>query len=280
MLKVFLLALIVGTWNGNWFPSGRAEHRAHPEVEAATIHATGAMLAQGLREIDPSGKEDVIISLCEIRNRSVAEQLVEAVGRSGLKVASVSAYRRRDRFDQQQNVILTTLPVVESHWARWTPKGEIAPPRGFAVASVVVEPAITARVYSVHLKSNYGATTPEDQVGNRARRTVAIDEFLTLEKENDYVILAGDFNADPWRKPFVGETIFMSLETAGYLNLMSLLPPKARVTRANKRFGNSCLDHIVTKGFVPEGMPRVQPSDQLSDHSAIFARVKALSSAP
>ena len=31
---LLLAAVVVGTWNGNWFPSGRAEHRAHPDVEA------------------------------------------------------------------------------------------------------------------------------------------------------------------------------------------------------------------------------------------------------
>ena len=32
-LAVMLAAVVVGTWNGNWFPTGRAEHRAHPDVE-------------------------------------------------------------------------------------------------------------------------------------------------------------------------------------------------------------------------------------------------------
>ena len=55
-----LLSVIVGTWNGNWFPSGRAEHRAHPDVEAATIAAAGKMIASGLAKVDPTGREDVI----------------------------------------------------------------------------------------------------------------------------------------------------------------------------------------------------------------------------
>ena len=41
-----LLALVVGTWNGEWFPSGRAEHRASDEVERETIRAAGQMLRE------------------------------------------------------------------------------------------------------------------------------------------------------------------------------------------------------------------------------------------
>ena len=61
-----LAAVVVGTWNGNWFPSGRAEHRAHPDVEAATITAAAKMLANGLKAVDPAGTNDVILCLNEI----------------------------------------------------------------------------------------------------------------------------------------------------------------------------------------------------------------------
>ena len=50
-----LLALVVGTWNGEWFPSGRAEHRASDEVERETIRAAGQMLREGL-QFHPSSK--------------------------------------------------------------------------------------------------------------------------------------------------------------------------------------------------------------------------------
>ena len=274
MVKSLLLAIVVGTWNGNWFPSGRAEHRAHPDVEAATVAAAGKMLAAGLAKADPSGREDVILSLCEIRNRQVAEELVKAIGRKNLKVASVSGYRRRDRFDQQQNVILTTLPVVESTWARWTPVAAANPPRGYAAATVVLEPAVTARVYSVHLKANYGATTAALAAENRAKRTNAIDEFVRLSEGDAYAILAGDFNADKWRKEFAGETIFTTLEAAGFANLLALLPPKERGTHPNKRYGDRTLDYVMTRGFAGATPPHVEPNDNLSDHYAVFVRVK------
>ena len=72
---------MVGTWNGNWFPSGRAEHRAHPDVEAATITAAAKMLVGGLRAVDPAGTNDVILCLNEIRGPKVASNLVAQIGR-------------------------------------------------------------------------------------------------------------------------------------------------------------------------------------------------------
>ena len=94
-----LAAVVVGTWNGNWFPSGRAEHRAHPDVEAATITAAAKMLANGLKTVDPDGTNDVILCLNEIRGPKAASNLVAQIGRKGLRVAVISGYRRRDRFD-------------------------------------------------------------------------------------------------------------------------------------------------------------------------------------
>ena len=76
-----VLALVVGTWNGEWFPSGRAEHRANDQVERATIRAAGQMLADGISEVDPSGKEDILLCLSEIRDLETAQALCTAIGR-------------------------------------------------------------------------------------------------------------------------------------------------------------------------------------------------------
>ena len=110
-----LAAVVVGTWNGNWFPSGRAEHRAHPDVEAATISASAKMLASGLRALDPEGTNDVILCLGEMRGPRAVSNLVAQIGRKGLRVVQVSGYRRRDRYDQQQNAAVASfrLPAEE-----------------------------------------------------------------------------------------------------------------------------------------------------------------------
>ena len=115
----FALALVVGTWNGEWFPSGRAEHRANEQVERAAIRAAGQMLREGISAVDPSGEEDVVLCLNEIRDLETAQALCSEIGRTNLTVAVVTAYRRRDRFDQQQDVIMTTLPVAKANWSTW-----------------------------------------------------------------------------------------------------------------------------------------------------------------
>ena len=270
-----LAAVVVGTWNGNWFPSGRAEHRAHPDVEAATIAASAKMLAQGLAAVDPFGTNDVILVLNEIRGPRAASNLVAQIGRKGLAVASISAYRRRDRYDQQQDVVATTLPVASRGWSVWKNHKRETPPRGYAYASLVFSPAVTAKVYAVHFKSNYGATTEEIRELNRAKRAHAAEQLVKNDRGTPCAIVAGDFNADPWRKEFAKETLFGIFKDAGFENLMALAPPDGRGTHPHRRYGDSCLDYIMCKGFSAVVPPRIVPNDSLSDHFAVFAVIAA-----
>ena len=281
MVGEFLVcaAVVVGTWNGNWFPSGRAEHRAHPDVEAATITAAARMLADGLKAVDPAGTNDVILCLNEIRGPRAASNLVAQIGRKGLRVAAVSGYRRRDRFDMQQDVIATTLPVAEAHWSKWKVAGKATPPRGYAFAAVVVNPATTANVYAVHLKSNYGATTREVAALNREKRTLAIAQVVEQERRkrgrpNRPVVVAGDMNADKWGKEFAEEKLFGLLEEAEFLNPLGDLPPKARGTHPSARWGDSALDYIFCRGLKSIAPPRIVPNEELSDHYALLVLLK------
>ena len=272
-----LAAVLVGTWNGNWFPSGRAEHRAHPDVEAATISAAAKMIAGALKAADPKGTNDVILCFNEIRGPRVASNLVAQIGRDGLKVACVTGYRRRDRFDYQQDVIATTLPVAERSWSSWRVAGKETPPRGYAFAAVILEPATTANVYAVHLKSNYGATTKKIASLNSAKREGAVRQLVALEKpprskkvKARPVIVAGDFNADRWSREFAGEETFSLLEDAGFINALSLLPPERRGTHPSKKYGNSALDYIFCRGLEAASAPTIVPNEGLSDHLAVF----------
>ena len=271
-LAALLAAVVVGTWNGNWFPSGRAEHRAHPDVEAATAAAAAAMLADGLAKADPGGTNDVVFCLHEMRGPRAASNLVARIGRRGLRVVSVSGYRRRDRFDQQQDAIATTLPVVSARWSRWKVAGKETPPRGYAFASVVVSPAVTANVYAVHLKSNYGGKKPEDRALNRAKRTRAAAELVS-EAKGPHVIVAGDMNADKWGKDFAEEKLFSIFEDAGFFNTLARLPADARGTHPSARYGDSALDYVFVRGFDAR-MPTIVPNDGLSDHFALFVVVE------
>lgn len=276
---IAIFAVIISTWNGNWFPSGRAEHRAHPEVEAATISAAGKLFTKGLARIDPEGTNDLVIVVNEVRGPQVAAALAKAIGRTNLNVAVVSGYRRRDRFDYQQDVILTTLPVAAAHWSLWKSKGKIVPPRGYAYAELIVTPAVTARVYAVHLKSNYRANTDEKREKCRLQRTLAVEQLCEQERprrgrKSVPVVVAGDFNADPARREFAAETFFTTLGESGFTNVLERLAPDERGTHPHRRYGNSSLDAIYLRGAEVEGLPIIIPSEELSDHMPVFAEVK------
>ena len=269
-----LAAVVVGTWNGNWFPSGRAEHRAHPDVEAATSKAAARMLAEGLKAVDPFGTNDVILCLNEIRGPRAASNLVAQIGRAGLKVAVVTGYRRRDRFDQQQDVIATTLPVAEAHWSKWKYAAKLTPPRGYAFAAVAIDSATTANVYAVHLKSNYQAKGAELEAC-REKRTASVAQVVAQERKKRGrayrpVILAGDMNADKWRKEFADEPLFGMLEDAGFDNVLEALPANARGTHPSPRYGDSALDYVFCRGLTSVATPRIVPNENISDHRALF----------
>jgi len=236
------------------------------------------MLASGLRTVDPHGTNDVILCLNEIRGPRVASNLVARIGRPDLRVAVVSGYRRRDRFDQQQDVIATTLPVAETSWSRWKAAGKSPPPRGYAFAAVVIDEATTANVYAVHLKSNYGATTPEIAALNRAKRTVAIAQLVDQERPKRGrprrpVVIAGDMNADRWRKEFAAEEMFACLDGAGFTNPLALLPAESRGTHPSIRYGDSALDYVFCRGLSAGLPPVIVPNEGLSDHRALFVLV-------
>ena len=273
------LALVVGVWNGEWFPSGRAEHRANDQVERATIRAAGQMLADGILEVDPSGKEDVVLCLSEIRDLETAQALCAAIGRTNLSVAVVTAYRRRDRFDQQQDVIMTTLPVARANWSTWKTHKDAIPPRGYAHADVIVSPAVTATVYAVHLKSNYGQTTEDTAQANRLKRAYAIEQLVAQEKPKRGkfrapVIIAGDFNADRFSKSFEKDTLFQTLLDAGFVDAFEGVPKDGRITHPGSgRHAGSTLDYIFIRGCRVESPPKVVPALRISDHDAVFVRL-------
>lgn len=226
----------------------------------------GRLLANALQAVDPLGTNDVILVLNEMRDRTSAERLVRSVGRKGLRVAAMTEYRFRDGADEQQDAVVTTLPVVKSRWARWRYDPVANPPRGYAFASVVVEPAVTAHVYAVHLKANGGGKDAAQAMTNALKRAGAIAQVLRIEQGPAPVILAGDFNADCWSGRFSNETVFAALDSAGFRNPLALLPPDRRRTHVS----GCALDYILTRGFETAQPPVVVPVPSLSDHHAVF----------
>jgi len=275
--------VVIGTWNGGWFPSGRAEHRANAKVEAATIRAAGELFAKGFAALDPERTNDWLICVNEVRDRESAEALRAAIGRADLRLAVISGYRVRrekNRFDYQQDALMTTLPTSAATWSRWKSNRALTPPRGYVFAEVALPNAVTAAVYGVHLKSNYAATTPAIREANTAKRDNAIAQLVEQEtpkrgRTERPVVILGDFNADRWSDEFAEDRLFTVLENAGFLNPLSLLPPERRGTHPGRgRWKDSALDYVMLRGLTPVGEPVIVSSDELSDHSIVFVRVK------
>lgn len=281
MFKILIAAVIVGTWNGNWFPSGRAKHRAPRDVEASRIFRASKMLAEGIAKLDPEGTNDVILCLNEMRGPAAVSNLVAGIGRKGLRSVIVTRYRWRDRFDEQQDAIATTLPVVESRWSVWKKVRDTRPPRGYAFAALVVEPAVTANVYAVHLKSNYGQGKDEKKIAeNRKKRSLAVEQIVAMENPRRAsarrsVILAGDFNADRRRSEFAEDTLFASLDKAGFGDVLEEIPQEKRYTREHRFFGRSAIDSVMYRDFSVSGEPFTLDAGDVSDHRALFVLLDA-----
>lgn len=282
--SAFLLAAVtVGTWNGKWFPSGRAEHRAAPRVEAQTVAKAGAMLRDGLQRLDPCGTNDVVICLNEMRGPKDVNDLVKAIGRTNLTCAIITAYRRRDRFDMQQDAILTTLPVVAANWSKWKNVKNETPPRGYAYAKLIFPGSVTTEVYCVHLKSNYGQTSEKAALLNRAKRYHSVEQLTKQQKrkrakKNVPVIIAGDFNADMWSEDFKEEKVFSMLSDAGFVTPLELLPPSERSTYPKRgKWGGTTLDYIFLRALRTSSgfQPQIISSSGISDHDAVFVNVES-----
>lgn len=278
MLAIILVfaEVTLGSWNLRWFPSGRAEHRASPRVEAANC----ADAAEIVRRDVGAGK--CILFFQELRDANAATNLTVAIARTNLVPAVTSAFKTRDRrLDWQQCAIATDYPVVDSGWGYW--KGKPLPPRGYAYALVDCGKDGLIACWCVHLKSNYGATTDKKRADNIAKREVSAEnlkELVQAAKSPDgrqiagYVI-AGDFNTDPFGGEFADEHTIRILESGGFRDCFSGLPLSARGTHpGNTRYPDSTLDHFLCKDLEIVGKPRLSKSVELSDHRMIWLKIR------
>ena len=127
-------AVVVGTWNGNWFPSGRAEHRGTPEAEAKRIAAAAGDLSDAIGRFRGKGDRSIIF-LQEMRDAKTCTNLLSKMAFKGLRVAACSQFKERDgRLGWQQCAILSDLPVVDSGFERWQRRYSVSPPRGYTWA--------------------------------------------------------------------------------------------------------------------------------------------------
>ena len=270
-------SVLVGTWNLQWFPSGRAEHRASQRVEEANTADAAEVVRNGFGK-----RKGVILFFQEIRGEEAASNLVVAIGAKGLKLAAVTAFREYDRrMSWQQMAIATDYPVLDASFARWTRTKKVVAPRGYAYALLDCGKDGIVACFSVHLKSNYGAKTDEQKRLNSAKREICAKQLVDIAKklrapdgrEVSRVIIAGDFNADAFVEGG-GEATFKHLVAAGFENCWEGAPLSERGTHPGRfKWPDSTIDYIFHRGFERQKMRRLSPQVPLSDHRMAWAEL-------
>ena len=266
MLKCFLIfAVVAGSWNLKWFPSGRAEHRASARVESANIADAADVIRANLKGC---GR---IMFLQEMRDAKACSNLVAAIGDTALKVAVASAFRdfRDNRLQWQQLGIVTDLPVIKAEWKYSRKADGMFVPRGYAYALLDGGDEGRIACFCVHLKSNYGARKPAKKKENMLKREAAMRQVLeaAAKCEADKVLIAGDFNSDRFQTAFKDERIFTMLESGGFRDGWEGTDPSQRGTHPGKgRYPDSTLDYVFYKGYSRCASRFLAPAVPVSDH--------------
>ena len=274
MLKSLLvLAVVAGTWNLKWFPSGRAEHRASERVEAANINDAADVVRANLK-----GKGRVLF-LQEMRDPQACSNLVNAIGDPKLHVAVATAYRdnRDNRLQWQQLAIVTDMPVIETEWKYAKKASRMFVPRGYAYALLDGGKEGRIACFCVHLKSNYGAYKADVLAANATKRAAMIRQVLDAARKVGAakVLVAGDFNADRFMPQFQGEKAFAFLEAEGYSDGWEGAALTERGTHpGNTRYQDSTLDYIFQRGFAKRTLRRLVAEDFVSDHRMVVMAFK------
>ena len=271
---------VCGTWNLKWFPSGRSEHRAPPEKEAATISAAAETLAEAVSALRKNREDGVIVFLQEMRDASCTTTLVERTGIEDLRVAAASAFRNRDRrLGWQQCAIATTLPVLASGFELWRQDHGQTPPRGYAWALLDSDDDGPVACFCLHLKSNYGDTTDIDKMTTMLKRMVCADQIIAAApllaapdgRRARRFIVAGDFNTDIYAPEFETERTITMFFANGWRDAFEGVPEVDRATHPGRgRYRSSILDYILLKGWEAPLQRRIFPAGNTSDHSAVF----------
>ena len=263
---LLIFAVLVGTWNLKWFPSGRAEHRASERVEAANVKDAADVIRANLK-----WKRGRVLFLQELRDPQTCSNLVASIHDKRLHVAVASAFRdsRDNRLQWQQLAIVTDLPVVEADWRYAKKAGRSFVPRGYAYALLDGGKEGLIACFCVHLKSNYGAYKAEAIKVNAVKRTAGIRQTLEAagHTKADKVIISGDFNADRFLPQFQGENTFSLLFANGFEDGWEGADLTERGTHpGNTRYPDSTLDYIFYQGFSRRVFRRLAPPEFVSDH--------------
>lgn len=266
MFKCFLIfAVLAGSWNLKWFPSGRAEHRASARVESANIADAADVIRANLKG---AGR---VLFLQEMRDAKACSNLVVAIGDTNLKVAVATAFRdfRDNRLQWQQLGIVTDMPVLKTEWKYSKKADGMFVPRGYAYALLDGGEEGRIACFCVHLKSNYGARKAAKKKENMLKREAAIRQVLAAAENcgADRILIAGDFNSDRFQRAFKDERMFPMLESAGFKDGWEGTDPSQRGTHpGSSRYPDSTLDYVFYKGYSRCASRSLAPAVPVSDH--------------
>lgn len=273
--------LVCGTWNLRWFPSGRANIRLVKTEENDRIQSVGQFVQSCLESIDERGTDPVVLFFQELRDASSCTNLLAAIGKTNLSVAVVSDYRDRAGFlVWQQDAILTTLPVLESHSVVWHSARQDSIPRGYAYALLDGGTNGPIAAFCVHLKSNmnFFGTLEQDQRNIYARERSASEILAKLRSlrhlSNLRVIVGGDFNTDMEEDTFVSEATLRSFYGAHFRSCFAEVEPEDRVTHPGSGiYPDATFDYILYRGFERITGRYIFPGQPYSDHNPVFVEL-------
>jgi endonuclease/exonuclease/phosphatase family metal-dependent hydrolase len=251
-------------WNVEWYPGGS------PSAEDAAVDAQKKLVT----EVVAREKPDILIG-SELRNWQVFADLAASV--PDLRAVVVSSFRNDHGSGlwPQQVGIASKLPV-EATWAEAWKQSADTPPRGFSFAAVNLPAPETGvlLVYGVHLKSNRGGGSAEQDAANYKMREESAHQLLrhVAEMENATfkgrvrgVVIAGDLNTN--QDGQFGDKTLEILTAGGFHNTWADVPRAERLSwRGSSRYEPTTFDYILTKGLGAGKAHLAEAPKGASDH--------------
>lgn len=246
----------VVSWNLAWFP-GKRDNATEEEAKAHMQQAQSA-----LKELKPD-----ILLLQEVRDWQAAEELCSVVPK--LQVQVVSRFKPRP----QNQVIATNLPVDSTWSADWNHSND-GPPRGYTFAAIELPEKRFLLTYSLHLKSNVGASVPNVTKRQEAAKQLLrhTNEMLELYSPRGacFFVVAGDMNTSLDDPKFKEERTLPAFISSGFHWTFEGVHFAKRITiPKDKSFPDNCFDHMFTLGLGKQ-TASVRSYPDISDHNPVI----------
>lgn len=224
------------TWNLEWFP-GKKPAASQEERDSHFLEVA---------QVLPQFRADVIV-LQEVRDDDAAQKLAKLLPAFSVHVTSRFIDPFSKTLGEQQITILSRFKA-EAAWSESWKRGWANAPRGYAYAKLLVGDK-PLHVYGLHLKSNLG-----NPAANTSKREDAMEQLIdhtrSQAKENEPVVVCGDFNTAKEQVNLAGDRTLSKIEDAGFFWTWEGIPLAQRITIPGKgRYPDACFDHIYTRAL-------------------------------